>query len=115
MPVELPNVCFEGKNGHNADVLPCCLMTQGGHSIFTDAGNHPSFLTKVIGQPSDAARHRAALQLCGDRKALAVRLRQPMPMLPGELSCSTRKSELHQCENPQLTGHLQMGTMVSAS
>ena len=27
----LTNVCFEGKNGHDADVERCLLMTQSGH------------------------------------------------------------------------------------
>src|SRR6478736_8999392 len=27
----LTNVCFEGKNGHDADVARCLLMTQSGH------------------------------------------------------------------------------------
>ena len=27
----LTNVCFEGQNGHDADVARCLLMTQSGH------------------------------------------------------------------------------------
>ena len=27
----LTNVCFEGKNGHDAGAIPCPLMTQSGH------------------------------------------------------------------------------------
>ena len=32
MPLALTNVCFEGKNGHEADVTRFPLMTQSGHA-----------------------------------------------------------------------------------
>jgi hypothetical protein len=32
VPLALTNVCFEGKNGHDAGVTPFPLMTQSGHS-----------------------------------------------------------------------------------
>ena len=32
VPLVLTNVCFEGKNGHDADVTPFPLMTPSGHS-----------------------------------------------------------------------------------
>jgi hypothetical protein len=31
VPLVLTNVCFEGKNGHDAGVTPFPLMTQSGH------------------------------------------------------------------------------------
>jgi hypothetical protein len=31
VPLALTNVCFEGKNGHDAGVTPFPLMTQSGH------------------------------------------------------------------------------------
>ena len=31
VPLALTNVGFEGKNGHDADVTRCLLMTQSGH------------------------------------------------------------------------------------
>ena len=31
VPLALTNVCFEGNNGHDADVTRCPLMTQSGH------------------------------------------------------------------------------------
>jgi hypothetical protein len=30
-PLALTNVCFGGKNGHDADLSVCPLMTQSGH------------------------------------------------------------------------------------
>ena len=30
----LTNVCFEWKNGHDADVTRCLLLTQSGHRLF---------------------------------------------------------------------------------
>ena len=32
MLLALTNVCFEGKNGYDADLSVCPLMTQSGHS-----------------------------------------------------------------------------------
>src|SRR6478752_3022659 len=31
VPLALTNVCFEGKNGHDANGPSCLLMTQSGH------------------------------------------------------------------------------------
>jgi hypothetical protein len=31
MPLALTNVCFEGKNGHDADLTRCLLLTHSGH------------------------------------------------------------------------------------
>ena len=31
VPLGLTNVCFEGKNGHDAGVTPFPLLTQSGH------------------------------------------------------------------------------------
>jgi hypothetical protein len=34
VPLALTNVCFEGKNGHNANGPSCLLMTLSGSSYF---------------------------------------------------------------------------------
>ena len=33
VPLALTNVCFEGKNGHDAHAPLCRLMTQSGHTM----------------------------------------------------------------------------------
>ncbi len=35
VPLALSNVCFEGKNGHDAGVTPFPLMTLSGHAVPT--------------------------------------------------------------------------------
>ena len=37
LPLALTNVCFEGENGHDADVTRCLLMTQA--DIAPNSGN----------------------------------------------------------------------------
>ena len=39
VPLALTNVCFEGNNGHDADVRRCLLMTLSGH-CGDDADRH---------------------------------------------------------------------------
>ena len=36
VPLVLTNVCFEGKNGHDAVVTRCLLMTHSGHRCLTE-------------------------------------------------------------------------------
>jgi hypothetical protein len=48
VPLALTNVCFEGKNGHDAGVTPFPLMTQSGPTDFTRIAALRLMLTNTV-------------------------------------------------------------------
>jgi hypothetical protein len=61
VPLALTNVCFEGKNRHDAGVTPFPLMTQSGPQGSSDHNNAPTVtpIKAVAPQPAQASVGRA--------------------------------------------------------